>query len=58
MPSVEAVGQNEDGLRNDALQEEADSERRLPHSVTHGMAPVSSAWLPLGVREGWQQWVS
>lgn len=57
MPPVETVNQR-DGMRNEALQETTDSGRKLPHSVTHGMAPVSAAWLPLGMKETIQQWVS
>ncbi|KAE8550814.1 hypothetical protein EYB25_007044 [Talaromyces marneffei] len=55
MPPVETVNQR-DGMRNEALQETTDSGRKLPHSVTHGMAPVSAAWLPLGMKETIQQW--
>lgn len=58
MPSVEAVSQRDGGMRNEGLQDTTDSGRKLPHSVTHGMAPASSAWLPLSMKETLHQWVS
>jgi cardiolipin-specific phospholipase len=58
MPSVETVSQREGAMRNEGLPETTDSGRKLPHSVTHGMAPTSSAWLPLGMKETIHQWVS
>lgn len=58
MPSVETVSHHEGGIRNEGLQESTDSGRKLPHSVTHGMAPASSSWLPLGMKETIHQWVS
>lgn len=58
MPSVETVSQREGAMRNEGLQESTDSGRKLPHSVTHGTAPASSAWLPLGMKETIHQWVS
>lgn len=53
---VDTVNQSDDGLRAGSSQDALDSQPKLPHSVTHGMAPTTSGWFPLGVKEGWNQW--